>query len=157
MNFEIIKPFVTEMLIFVFTVCCIFIGLLAGSYVEITIHMHLLTFAAIVLVFTALISLFSRIMNTGIRALLDFVFQKTKEDTYVFLDVQPYKASVFSECFKSDRERAYGMYYLVHMKKNVKVYTFLSPTYIELIEGKQYAVRTGSLSGLFIDGVQLDP
>lgn len=150
MKFKMIKPFVVELITFTFVVSVTCIALIAGNFIEIIFHMHLLTIVAVGLVLALLLSLFSRIVNTGVKALADFLFQKTKEDVYVFLKEQPYKASVFTEKFGYSRERFVGMYYLIHLKKGNEIYTLISSTYIDLVEGKTYRVKSGRSSNIFI-------
>lgn len=150
MKFRTIKPFVIELLTFIFVIGCVTIGLFAGNFIEITFHMHLLTLTALALLFVSLVSLFSRIVNTGVRALMDFVFQNIKEDCYTFLDEQPYKASVFTEKFGHNHETSYGMYYLLHLRKGEEVYTFISASYVDLVEGELYIIKTGCSSKVFV-------
>ena len=124
MKFRMIKPFVMELIIFIVVIGGVFYGLLAENFIEIKIRAHLLTVTAFLIVIVSLLTLFSRIVNTGIRALIDFVFQHTREDNYVFLEEKPYVASVFTEKVNHERERSYGMYYLVYVRKSEKVYTY---------------------------------
>ena len=81
---------------------------------------------------------------------MDFVFQSTKEDCYVFLSEKPYKASCFTEKVEHDHETSYGMYYLIHLKKGEEMYTCISSTYVDLIEGELYIIRTGCSSKIFV-------
>ena len=150
MKFRTIKPFVIELLTFIFVVGCVIIGLLTGNLIEITFHMHLLTLTALALLLVSLVSLFSRIVNTGIRALMDFVFQSVKEDCYTFLGEQPYKASIFTEKFRHNHETSYGMYYLLHLRKGKEVYTYISSSYVDLVGGETYIIKTGCSSKVFI-------
>lgn len=150
MAFKMIKPFIVELITFIFVVSVICIALITGNFIEIIFHMHLVTVVAIVLVLTSLLSLFSRIVNTGVKALTDFMFQNTKEDVYVFLKEQPYKASVFTEKFSYCHERSVGMYYLIHLKKGEKIYTLISSSYIDFVEGKTYRVKSGYSSNIFL-------
>lgn len=84
MTFKMIKPFIVELITFAFVLCAIFGALLVGECIEITFHMNLLTVFATIVVFASLLSLFSRIVSTGIRALTDYIFQNVVEDSYVF-------------------------------------------------------------------------
>ena len=43
------------------------------------------------------ISLFSRIVTIGVRALIDYFFQSVKEENYVFYKEEAYEASSFTE------------------------------------------------------------
>lgn len=150
MTFKKIKPLVIEMITFVFAVCVILVALTVGKFIEVHINAHLLTIVSIIIVFTLLISSFSRIVNLGVRALTDFAFQHTIEDVYVFLNIQPYKASVFTEKFGPNHERSIGMYYLVHLKKGQQMYTLISPLYVELVAGKTYRIKSGRSSHVFL-------
>lgn len=150
MKFRMIKPFVMELIIFIVVIGGVFYGLLAENFIEIKIRAHLLTVTAFLIVIVSLLTLFSRIVNTGIRALIDFVFQHTREDNYVFLEEKPYVASVFTEKVNHERERSYGMYYLVYVRKSEKVYTFLSPIYVEMTPNETYTIRTGYFSKILL-------
>lgn len=154
MTFRMIKPFVVELITFVLVLGVVFGALLVGEWIEITFHIHLLTVVAVAFVFVALLSLFSRIVNTGIRALTDYIFQSVIEDSYTFLNEQPYKASIFTEKFYDNHERAVGMYYLVHFEKDDKIYTYISPSYIKLEEGKVYSVKAGRSSHIFLGALE---
>ena len=156
MKFKTIKPFVIELITFVFVISVIIIGLLVGDFIEISFHMHLITIIAIALIIIPLLSLFSRIVNLGVRALVDFVFQKTKEGVYEFLDEQPYEASVFTEKVGKNHERSFGMYYLIHLKKGNEVYTLISASYVDLIKGKTYIIKSGWSSNIFLNSVPIE-
>ena len=74
----------------------------------------------------------------------------TKEDVYEFLSEQPYKASVFTEKFGHCRERSFGMYYLIHLRKDNEIYTLISSSYVDLVKGKKYRVKSGRSSKIFL-------
>ena len=97
MTFKKIKPFVMELVTFLFVVGGILGGLLAENFIEITFRANILTIAAFLLFLFGGLMLFSRVVTTGIRALIDFIFQRIKEDDYVFLEERPYVATVFTE------------------------------------------------------------
>lgn len=150
MSFKTIKPFAVELITFIFVVSVICGALIAGNFVEIILHIHILTVTVVLFVLFALLSLFSRIVNTGVRVLVDFAFQSTKEDVYVFINEQPYKASIFTEKFGSSHERSFGMYYLIHLRKGAETYTLISTSYIDLVEGKTYKIKSGRSSNVFL-------
>lgn len=135
-KFKIIKPFVTEMVILLFVVAGVTVGLLTGKFIEITIKLHLITIAFIIIVIGLFLALFSRVVNLGARALFDFIFQSTKLDNYEFIKELPYYASVFSEKFGPNSERSYGMYYLIQVKKDDEILTFISPFFLDLKPAK---------------------
>lgn len=151
MSFKMIRPFVVEMITFILVVGTILVALIAGNFIEIIIHMHLLTVGAICFVLVWLIALFSRIVNTGVKALTDFLFQSTKEDIYIFLNEQPYRASIFAEKFGHDHDRSVGMYYLIHFKKEEEIFTLISPSYVHFVEGKAYRVKFGRASNILLE------
>lgn len=155
MDFKVVRPFIMEMITFIFVISGVLICLSVCNLIEITVHAHLLTVTAIVVVFSSLISLFSRIVPTGFSAVFDFAFQRVKEDTYVFLKIQPYRASIFTEKYNHNNERSLGMYYLVHVKKGTEIYTFISPSYVDLVKGEQYLIKSGQSSKIFITGVSV--
>lgn len=151
MKFRIIKPFVVEMFTFVFVISSLFICLLMCNLIEVIIHVHLLTVTAISFVFISFISLFSKIVTTGFSALFDFFFQNIREGEYIFLEEQPYRASIFTEKFGHDHEPSYGVYYLIHVKKENEIRTFISPSYVELIKDEMYLIKFGKSSKILIE------
>ena len=151
MSFSSIKPFLVEMITFLFVVITVFIGLLVCNLVEIIIHPHLLTITAFGLLLIIFISLFSKIVPIGIRAIFDFLFQNVREDTYVFIRTQPYRASVFTEKSTANYGRSYGMYYLVQVKKENQIYTFISAGYVDLVEGESYLIKSGQSSSIYLN------
>ena len=136
-KFKMIKPFVTEMLILFFVVAGVTVGLLTGKFIEITIKPHFIPIASLIIVIGLFLSLFSRVVNLGVRAMFDYMFQSTKTDSYEFIKELPYHASVFSEKFAANSERSYGMYYLIQVKKGDKVFTFISSSFLDLKTGKK--------------------
>ncbi len=156
MKFKSIKPFVMEFVTFVFVIVVILTSFLVGNFIEIRVKMHLLTVAALIVVTVVFIALFSRVVNTGVKALVDFALQRIKEDTYVFLLEQPYKASIFAEKCGHSHERSVGMYYLIQAKKDDEVFTFISPIYLELVEGKAYIITSGRSSHIIVNSQLYD-
>lgn len=150
-EFDRIKPFVMEMFIFILVIILIFGGLLAGNFIEISIRIHLLTVTVFVILCVLLLSLFSRIVNMGIRALVDFFMQSALEEEYEFLRMEAFKASVFTEKISKEKKRDLGIYYLIHAKKGSEIYTFISPDYIDITEGKVYRIRTGKASKILLE------
>ncbi len=150
MKFKQISPFIYEMLVFLFVVMSVFVGLLSGKFITISIRVHILTISASILVFVPFVSLFSRIISTGSRVLFDFVFQKTKEINCVFLKTEPFKASVFTEKIERNSERSIGLYYLVHVRDGKHIKTLLSSKYIHLNEGNNYLFKTGKTSNVIL-------
>ena len=150
-KFKMIKPFVTEMLILLFVVVSIIVGLLTGKFIEITIKPHLITFSFFLIAIGLFLSLFSRVINLGARAMFDYIFQSTKTDNYEFIEELPYRASVFSEKFASDSKQTYGMYYLIQVKKDGKVSTFISSSFLDLKPGKKYILKTTTSSHIVLE------
>lgn len=150
-KFKIVKPFVMEMLVFLFVFVVVTIGLLTGNYIEITINPNFITISLIVILIALFLGLFSRVVNIGFRALFDFVFQRSKTYNCLFINELPYRASVFSEKFNKNNELSYGMYYLIHMKNDEETLTFVSPVYLGLDAGKRYTFRIASSSHIVLD------
>ena len=150
MTFKMIKPFVVELITFIIVVSVVCITFIISDSIEIIIHKDFWIVVAVVLVFVSLLSLFSRIITTGVKALVDFMFQTTKDDVYVFLDEQPYQASIFTEKNGDDGERSFGMYYLIHLEKGGEIYALISPSYVKLVEGHWYQVKSGRFSYIFL-------
>ena len=48
MKFKTVKPFVIEMLTFIFVITGILVGLLAGDFIEISFRIHLITLSFII-------------------------------------------------------------------------------------------------------------
>ena len=138
------------MITFLFVICGIFVGLLSGRIIEVVVHIHVLTVSAIVLVSTALLSLFSKIVTTGIKATVDFMLQSTKEFECIFLKIEPWRASIFTEICEGSGH-SYGVYYLIHTKIDGKVHTFISTKYVELAEGASYIIKSGRSSNVYLE------
>ena len=156
MKFKQVKPFIAELFIFVFVIIVVFFALLSGHFIEIIFHLNLLTTIVVIILLFSLLSLFSRIVNIGTRVLFDFLFQKVKEDSYVFINEQPLRASVFAEKFKKKHERSIGFYYLIQMKQNEKIYTFISSSYVDLCRDYNYVIKSGYSSNVFLEAKQID-
>ena len=150
-KFKMIKPFIFEMLTLLFVIGIVLYGFLMYRFIEIKIHINLLTFTAILSLFVSFISLFSRIVTIGVRALIDYFFQNVKEDNYIFYKEEAYEASSFTEKIDKNRERQLGMYYLIHAKKGNEMYTFISPQYIEMTEGEEYRLKTAKFSKILLE------
>ena len=129
--FKKIKPFVFELLVFLFIVFFISFTILAEGFVTIIFSPNLITVSLSIILLICFIYLFSRVVNIGFRVLIDYLFQKADKDKYTFIKQLPYSASVFSEKWDKNHRRSIGMYYLVQVKKEDKIYTFLSPCYLE--------------------------
>ena len=155
MKFRMIKPFVVEMITFIFVIAGILGSLLIGDFVEISFRIHLITISLFIIIFLIILYLFSRVINIGVRTLLDYFLKSIKEDEYILLKIEPYKASVFTEKFGGNKETSLGMYYLIHAKKNDKVYTFLSSQYIGMEEEKKYKIKYGQYSHVFLDAYEV--
>ena len=151
MSFRSIKPFFVEMITFLFVTTTIFIGLLVCNLIEVYFYANILTISVVGLILVLFISLFSKTIPIGIRATCDFLSQNVQEDTYVFLKIQPYRASIFTERFTTNHERSYGMYYLIQTKKENQIHTFISSAYVDLIEGKTYLISSGRSSNIFLN------
>lgn len=150
MSFKVIRPFVYEM-ISLLLIIFIISGLLWLGLVEIRIHRHILTIGFVFVIVLPLCFSFIRIMNLGIRSLFDYFFRLTVTDIYVFLEIQPYKASHLREKVDSDHTRITQYYYLIQVKKNDKNYTFISSSYVEMMKGTSYAITTGRFSNVFVN------
>ena len=150
MKFSVIKPFISEMLILIFCIVAL-AWTLIGKDIEIIVHMNAVTFVAIILAVAYSFSLLTRILPTGIRALFDYMFQRTKEDRYVFIDMDSFRASDLTKKFDAELKVSFGMYYLIHLRKGKQIYTCISSSYVDLVKGKLYAIKTGCLSNIFID------
>lgn len=152
MKFKTVRPFVLEMFVFIFVIVGIVFGVLVGNYIEIHFNMHLITVAFIILVMVILISYSSRIINLGIRAMLDYVFQHVKEEEVKIIKVLPYRASVFAEKYgrKGEIHSSIGMYYLYQVKSHRGKFELISPYYLDLCEGSSYIVKVAMLSSIIV-------
>ena len=150
-KFKMIKPFIEEMLILIFVAVVVTVGLLLEKFIEITIKPHLLSITAFVIVIGLFLFLFSRVINLGIKAIIDYIFQRTKTGSYEFIKELPYRASVFSEKFTANADRSYGMYYLLQVKKDDKILTFISSSFLDLETGKKYIFKTAASSCIVLD------
>lgn len=148
--FQKIKPFVAETAVFLFVVILIPVGLLCGGLIEVTVRLHVLTVALGVLLLVLLLSLLFRVVLWGVKALFDYIFQRTRTDTYEFVQQMPYRASMFSEKWVTHTERSVGMYYLIQAKKGADAVTLLSPEFLALTAGKSYVFETAASSRIII-------
>ena len=148
MSFKTIKPFIMEFIILIFVVIGGAVLLLVGNIIKIHINKSVILVIASIIIFFVIISLFSRIVNITIRALIDYISQKTKSDDYIFIKEESYQASMFTEKYDRNHNSVIATYYLIHTKKNNKVYTFLSSSYLEMKEGKMYTIKSGKYSNI---------
>ena len=151
MTFKMIKPFVAELIAVIIQITVVVIGLLKLEFVVVSFRVHLLSITAIIFIFGQILFWFSRIVNTGVRALKDFVMQSVKEDHYIFLWKETLKASELIAKLNRDGSESYVVYYLIHAKKDDKTYTFLSPKFIEMNENESYLIRTGKSSKIVLE------
>ena len=150
-KFKMIKPFIFELFSLLFAIAFVSYVLLAYRFIQIKIRVHLMTITLIIILAVQFISLFSRIVTIGVRALIDYFFQNVKEDNYIFYKEEAYEASSFTEKYDKNRERQVGMYYLIQAKKENEMYTFISPQYIEMTEGEEYRLKTANFSKILLE------
>lgn len=149
--FQKIKPFIAELAVLILVISGILFGLLKGNFIEITFHAHFITIFFFLMILVLFLFLFSRVINLGVRSLMDYIFQNVKVDQYTFIKEIPYKASVFSEKYNSCSERTLGMYFLIQAKKDNAIVTFISPDYLELSEGKTYKIQSAACSHIVLN------
>lgn len=149
-KFRMVRPFVMEMAVFLFAIFVVLFCFLMEDYIVIAIDFNFLTVCLIVILLGYFMFLFSRIINMGVRALFDFVFQKTKNDTYVFLKTLPYVASSFTEKWGHNRETSIGMYYLVQVEKEGNIITLISPSFLNFKEGNVYNITSAFSSRIIL-------
>ena len=131
--------------------CFVLFGFLYNGFVEIIIHINLLTFTAIVLCIVTALSCFSRVFVTAIRGLVDFAFQQTRTSEYIYIRQCPLKASIFTEKNEKSGDSSIGFYYLVYVKKGEQSYTLISSfPVVELESGKTYTMQVGRFSKILI-------
>ena len=98
--------------------------------------------------------LFSRVVNTGIRALIDAITSNYSNQQCTFIKQVPYKASTFSQKRKVDKGEVlneFGMYYLVIVKTHNSEVTLISPCYLNLEKDKLYNFSIAGLSHIIVD------
>ena len=149
--FKPFRPFITEMLIFIFVVAIVLIGLLSSKLIEISIHVHLITIALFAILILVLLYHLNRVIRVGIRGLIDYLSNNIIMDEYTFISQEPFHASVFSEKIGKNGLRSLGVYYLVHVKRNDQLYTFISSNYLDLEVGKTYRICCGKTSSIITD------
>lgn len=148
--FKKIKPFVAETAVSLFVMILIPVGLLCSGLIEVTVRLHVLTVALGVLLFVLLLFLLFRVIRWGVKALFDYIFQRTRTDTYEFVQQLPYRASLFSEKWVTHTERSVGMYYLIQAKKDAGAVTLISPEFLALTAGNNYVFETAAFSRIII-------
>lgn len=153
MKFKTAKPFIYEFITFILVIASIILLTWLTGGIRIIYNSDIPTLLALILVFIWFIYTFVRVVSWGFTTLIDYFFQHIREKECIFLDITPYRASIFSD--KNRKEtRSLGMYYLIHVKKDNKIYTFISSIYLDLDKGKKYLIKYGGFSKVVCDIVK---
>lgn len=150
MRFNTAKPFIYEFITCIGVIISIILLSCLNGEIRIIYNNDIPTLIAIILVVIWFLFTFVRVVSWGVAALIDYLFQNVKEIECVFLDITPYRASIFSD--KSRNEpRSFGMYYLIQVKIDNKIYTLVSPFYLDLIRGNNYLIKYGKFSKIICE------
>lgn len=156
-KFKKIKPFFFEMVslvcvIAVFCFCFLNENICKKyNFIQIKIPASFLSIAFIVVVVAIYIGSFSRIMNIGIRSLIDFIFQNTRADVYKFIEVLPFQTSRLTSKHDKGHPLSLDVHYLIQVKKDGKMYTFISSEYLDMKKGERYTITTAASSHIVLD------
>lgn len=145
MKFKTAKPFIYEFITFIVVISSIIILTWLTGGIRIIYNSDIPTLIALILVFIWFLYTFVRVVSWGFTTLIDYSFQLIKEKDCIFLDITPYKASIFSDKNRMETH-SLGMYYLIHIIIDNKTCTLISPIYLDLIKGKKYLVKYGIFS-----------
>ena len=153
MKMSQVKDLLIELLIFTCVVGLFILSFIKFNILVFEIKSMVIFYISIIGVIFFVFS-FSRIINIGTKILVDFIFQKTKEDEFEFVGNIHYEASGFAPksyySFKSLRRTNEQKYFLVHMKKDDTVYVFLSQDSLDFEINKKYRVKSGYFSGILL-------
>ena len=148
MKFNTVKSIIFEFIALTFIVG-ILIVLLFNNFIEIYCDKFIIKASLIIILFYAIYCFFS-IVNLGIRALIDYIFQKTITDKYIFMREEPYDNNIFTGKFDENHEQTIGIYYIIYAQKNNRIYTFISSSYKEMYTGKIYTIKAGKYSNILV-------
>ena len=157
LKFKSVKPFVFELLTMMLSIGIVLIFSLMLGDIRIYLNKNdFFVVIGVILVLGWFLYVFVRVINLGVRALVDFFCQNSVEDVYTILSILPYRASIFTD---SDTKNRYdcGMYFLVNCKNTDGITsTFIAPKYLEIVPEKKYFLKTGKFSGVLIDFAETD-
>ena len=145
-----LKPFIFELFSLMIVTSIILICFFYCGFVEVIIKTNLLTVVAIIVFSLLLLINFSRIFNWGIKALIDLITNRTKQDDVVFLSQLPYKASALTEIIDSEYKRRVAIYYLIQCKKDDGNITFISTNYLDFEKGDKLEVYSAPFSKVIL-------
>lgn len=157
LKFKSVKPFVFELLTMIGVIGVVLAFSLMLGDIKIYFNKNdIFLVTGIVLVLGWFLYIFVRVINLGVRSLVDYLFQKTVENEYTILSILPYRASIFSDSNTTNRYDC-GMYYLVNCKNtNGTTFTFVVSKYLEINLNEKYILKTGMFSGVLIDCIEID-
>ena len=155
-KFKTIKPFVEEFIVLCFVIFTIFTVFLYTKQISI-IKEKPFVIAGIIVIAVTSIMLFVQIVNVGVKALIDFIFQLVKSDNYKFICFCPYEASIFADKFIDwSRGRKSRTYYLIIAEKEKNIYAFISETKADMEIGQVYTLTTTKHSNILIDYISIN-
>ena len=155
-KFKTIRPFIEELAVLLFVVFLIIEGFLFTNLVEIKIKAHYLTIVAIAIVGVYFFSLFYNVVNLGLKALFDYIFQRTTTEKFTFIKQEPIRASGLLEKYNRKGQKIRCIYHLINVKKENDLYTFWSSNYADLIEGKVYEITFATSSGILLNFIPVE-
>ena len=143
-----IFPFIEEFLQLCFSFLLFVVLFKVAKFPLLLFHKNFLLNVFIYIALLSIVYFRSRIFNTGIKALIDFIFQKTKEDVYEFIETNGFPASILA----SGKSKFMPVtFFLVQVKKDNEIFSFLSNTPLNLETGKLYRIKSGFFSGVLLD------
>ena len=144
-------PFVLEFLSLVLYITILLFCFLYSNFIKISINSNFLISMAIVLFILLGIFNFSRIVNWGVRAILDLLINRTEKESVEFLSQSPYKASELTTIIDSNHRRKTVVYYVIQCKKNGNINSYISPCYLHIDKGEKIIIYKAPISNVILD------
>lgn len=150
-KFRQIKSFVYELLILLFVLAVGTACLTELKWIEIVIHPNFLFIATAIVLLIVIGKYLSRIINWGIRAFFDYVFQRTCVQKGYYIKQLPFYASSLLDTRARNGVISKGMYYVVEIECAGALHTLLSSKYLPLEEGKEYSFKIAASSLIILE------
>ncbi len=145
-----LKPYIIEMVIFVFCVAAVSAGLIFSGSVSVKIN--ILTIAVIIIISLIMLWCFYIVFRRGVLALVDVAFRLYNTDVVTILNVMPVQAGDFTsrviECSVSRNEQRF-IYVL--RKNNGEKISLISNEYFDYNRMTEYIVVYSKFSKILIN------
>lgn len=144
-----LRPYIFEMLIFLFSISGVVAGLIAGKII--TIRIHLLSVSAILILSLLLLWCFCNVVKRGLYALIDTALRLSVMDRGRIITVYPIQGGSFTEKATGTGPFTNDQRYMFVIKVACgKTISLLSNEYIETDPDKIYDVEYSKLSKILL-------